>query len=138
MESVSQAESFTSINWDTRLPVPVITLEGLISEYGEPTFCKIDVEGYELEVLRGLSRSLRALSFEYIPATIEIALGCLERLAQLGDYEYNWSERETSRLRSPTWLTMKEISTHLEGLPSSRASGDVYARLKNYLQFHSY
>ena len=43
------------------------TLDTLVAEYGEPAFCKIDVEGFEVEALKGLSRPLRALSFEYGP-----------------------------------------------------------------------
>lgn len=33
--------------------VPVVTLEALLEEYGEPSALKIDVEGYELFVLNG-------------------------------------------------------------------------------------
>jgi FkbM family methyltransferase len=129
--AVGQAKSFAGVRWDAALPVQVTTLDALIAEHGEPAFCKIDVEGYELEVLRGLSGPLRALSFEYIPATLEISLGCLERLGRLGDYEYNWSEQETQRLRASAWLARGSLETILKGLPADAKSGDIYARLKS-------
>jgi FkbM family methyltransferase len=44
--------------------VETTTLESLIHLYGEPFFIKIDVEGHELSVLRGLRRPVRFLSFE--------------------------------------------------------------------------
>ncbi|MEO0903403.1 MAG: FkbM family methyltransferase [Pseudomonadota bacterium] len=39
--------------WDDCLAVDVTTLDALIALYGMPDFVKIDVEGHELEVLKG-------------------------------------------------------------------------------------
>ncbi|WP_407664880.1 FkbM family methyltransferase, partial [Micromonospora tarensis] len=33
--------------------VPVVTVDALVEQYGVPTFAKIDVEGFEDEVLAG-------------------------------------------------------------------------------------
>jgi hypothetical protein len=40
------------------------TLEQMISTYGRPFYIKIDVEGYELNVLKGLQTAVPYLSFE--------------------------------------------------------------------------
>jgi hypothetical protein len=87
------------------------------------------VEGGELDVLRGLSQPLAALSFEYIPAVIETALQCIDRLSQLGEYEYNWRVSEFPRLRSPIWLPAQDMAARLRRMPPDANSGDVYARL---------
>lgn len=44
--------------------VPVITLDQLIAEYGTPDFIKIDAEGYEEEIIKGLTRPVPCLSVE--------------------------------------------------------------------------
>lgn len=126
---VGQAAAFAHVRWDASASVEVTTLDALIERYGEPSFCKIDAEGYELEILKGLSRPLRALALEYIPAAIEIALDCIGRLAELGGYRFNWTVGEALRLCSPEWLDAPSIIAYLQTLPPTARSGDIYARL---------
>lgn len=127
MELVGQDRSFADVVWETAVPVPVTTLDKLIEQYGRPAFTKIDVEGYELEVLQGLSQPLPALSFEYIAAVREMALSCLERLKQLGAYEFNYSTGESYKLVLPAWIDASGMADVLRQL--EEGSGDVYGRL---------
>jgi len=128
LAAVQQTEGFRNVRWDYQITVPVTTLDALIGQYGEPAFCKIDVEGAELHVLQGLSRPLKSLSFEYLPAAIDVAQGCIERLGALGRYQYNWSVSEWPWLRSAAWLSPQQMTAHLQQLPPTAPSGDVYAR----------
>ena len=130
INAVQQVASFATVQWEKQVTVTVTTLDDLILRYGEPVFCKIDVEGYELEVLQGLSRPLQAVSFEYIPAAKEIAFGCIERLLQLGDYEFNWSVGEQHRWQAAHWLAGDEMTAFVAQLPANGDSGDIYARRK--------
>jgi len=70
---------------------------------------------------------VRALSFEYVPATRKIALDCVERLAALAQYRYNWSVGETHRLQRARWLDSAEMRALLIDLREGAPSGDVYA-----------
>lgn len=128
MAAVRTTPGFAKVRWDHGIPVRVTTLDALIARYGAPAFCKIDVEGTELEVLRGLSYPLEALSFEYIPAAIDVAVACIERLGELGRYEYNWSPGEPPRLCSSVWLSPAQMEDVLRRMPVDGSSGDVYAR----------
>jgi FkbM family methyltransferase len=129
MEAVRESPRFAGIRWKDLAPVTVTTLDALIVRFGTPVFCKIDVEGAEPDVLAGLSHALPALSFEYIPVVIETAVECIERLGQLGEYEYNWRVGEWPRLRSPVWLRPREMTAQLRRLSPDDNSGDIYARL---------
>lgn len=127
--TVRQNRRFAGARWEEQMSVSVTTLEELIVQYGKPAFCKIDVEGGEMNVLQGLRQPLAALSFEYIPAVMETALACIEWLSHLGKYEYNWRVSEFPRLRSPVWLNPQGMASQLQRMSRDSDSGDVYARL---------
>lgn len=122
--------AFRGVRWDDSLTVPVTTLDALIEEYGLPRFCKIDVEGYEAEVLAGLSHPIPALSVEFVVGTLEVTEACIQRLDALGEYEFNLVEGEKRSFISPRWLASDEIVAWLRGGTMSVSSGDVYARLR--------
>lgn len=126
IQSVQQDPTFAWVKWDKSVTVPVVTLDELIAEYGRPAYCKIDIEGYELEALRGLTQPLPTLSFEHIPATIDLTRACLAHLAQLGCTQFNYTPGESHRFHFPTWLSPEEMTTQLVHLPAG--SGDVYGR----------
>ena len=127
VEHVQRDPRFAGVAWERRERVEVVTLQSLLERFGEPQFIKVDVEGFEAEVLAGLATPVRGLSFEYLPATREVALACIERLDSLGRYRYNWSPGESHRLASAQWLDAAGMRALLIGLPQLAASGDVYA-----------
>ena len=129
--SVRKAESFARVRWDQQVQVPVTTLDVLIERFGVPRFCKIDVEGYEAEVLRGLSRPLPAVSMEYVPVAIEVALEAVGLLQRLGHYRFNVSLGEALRFEWPDWRGPDEIRAWLQDRNPDETSGDVYARLED-------
>ena len=120
---------FGGVRWNRRIDVEMTTFDALIARYGEPAFVKIDVEGAEPAVLAGLTRAVRALSFEFVPSALAEVRACVARLAELGPYRYNWSVGESFRLESASWVSGEDLLAGLE-LPRARQrSGDVYARL---------
>jgi len=65
--------------------VPTQTLDSMIAEYGQPEFIKLDVEGYELQALKGLSHAVPSVSIEVnFPNDRENAIESIKRISGLG------------------------------------------------------
>jgi FkbM family methyltransferase len=119
---------FRSVTWDETVEVPVVTLDALIDAYGVPAFCKIDVEGHETEVLAGLSRSLPALSVEFVAGDLAATEHCVRRLTELAPYEFNVVLDEGRDFLWGSWRTPEAVIGWLDHGASGASSGDVYAR----------
>ncbi|WP_300073969.1 FkbM family methyltransferase [uncultured Ruegeria sp.] len=117
-------------NWDGQIQVPMTTLDRLVDHYGLPDFVKIDVEGFECDVLMGLTCAVPALSFEFTTIQPEVTRCCLIRLKQLGDYEFNYSLGEDHALHHSCWIDADSLGQELTALPHLANSGDVFARLR--------
>jgi FkbM family methyltransferase len=115
--------------WTRTLAVPMTTLDVLIARHGVPAFIKIDVEGFEAEVLAGLSRPVVALSFEFTTIQRSIATAAIDRCVALGYASFNAALGESQTLAHEDWVTAAQIAQWLTALPHAANSGDVYARL---------
>ena len=128
VDEVRASGRFSEFTWNQRVRVPITTLDVLIARHGTPAFCKIDVEGYELGVLKGLSRPVRALSFEFTYELLGSRLECVERLHAIGMQRFNFSEGESMRLTFRKWMRCDDMIAFLRSTPQSAAFfGDVYA-----------
>jgi FkbM family methyltransferase len=125
---VSADSSFATVDWDQRVRVPMRSLDTLIAQFRVPALCKIDVEGYELDVLLGLSQPIRTLSYEFVPAALERAWPCLERLEALGYREFNFIKGEYPRFASLSWLSAAQLRRQVSDLPNDGRAGEIYAR----------
>ncbi|MEI6653942.1 MAG: FkbM family methyltransferase [Verrucomicrobiota bacterium] len=123
---------FASARWDRVEDVEVMTLDQLIAEYGMPQFIKIDVEGYESEVLAGLSHAVAALSIEWTPELPENARVCLRRLDTLGDYEFNLTWGESMRFSRPRWRSLESMLAVIDEFEGeNQLFGDIFARVRS-------
>lgn len=116
-------------SWDRAIEVPVTTLDALIARHGLPAFVKIDVEGFEDDVLAGLSQRIPALSFEFTTIQRDVAARCIERIERLGPYRFDVALGESQVLTFNRWIDGAAMAAHIAGLPHEANSGDIYARL---------
>ncbi len=123
--------SSSAFEWQESIEVQIITLNQLIEEYGKPDFCKIDVEGYEYEVLKVLSQPINFISFEFTPTRefIMLAMKTVKHLSTIGRVGFNYTTGESISFGLKNWVGPEEMLRILPSLPEKISiCGDIYAR----------
>jgi len=123
--------STSAFQWHENVTVPVTTLDKLIRKYGSPAVCKIDVEGFEYQVIKGLSQPAEMISFEFTPTPklINQSIESIKHLSTIGNVQFNYSFGESMILALPEWVDDGKICNILLSIPYKTAfSGDIYAR----------
>ena len=108
--------------------VPVTTLDELIRLYGVPDLIKIDVEGYEKQVIDGLNREVPCISFEcQLPEFRDDLLAVLAKLTGFdGETVFNVVHEEALVL--PAFVSYGRILEWMEG--TNLYSFDIVAKRK--------
>jgi FkbM family methyltransferase len=114
--------------WTKTQKVPVTTLDALILSYGLPTFCKIDVEGFEEPVMKGLTKPVPIVSFEFTREFFDDAKKCINHLLSIGMVEFNCTLGESTRFLFPKWVSPDELYERIAGLDDELLWGDLYAK----------
>ncbi len=129
VRAVSASGRFGAMHWQPSTTVPVTMLDALIAEHGTPGFIKVDVEGFEEQVVRGLSRPVGVVSLEFTPEHLDSTARAIGHLAALGPVECNYALGQTAALCLPEWTGVDDVLRALEALRTDhRAMGDVYIR----------
>jgi FkbM family methyltransferase len=118
---------FKEYSWGSEIKVNVDTLDNMIDKYGKPNYIKIDVEGYELNVLKGLTQPIPLISIEFTPELIENTLVCIEYLGE--GKMYNYGSQNNNYYTFDEWVDKETITKYLESLKDYKIEfGDVYIK----------
>jgi FkbM family methyltransferase len=126
-------ERFNGYNWGEKIEINVDTLDNMISKHGKPTYIKIDVEGYELNVLKGLTIPIDIISIEFTPELCQTSIDCVNYMEKInGDCIYNYGYREDLDFKFDKWLTKEELLTYITSITDFKFEfGDIYIKKLN-------
>ncbi len=131
--TTSMVQDWSAGRTTGKITVPVTTLDDLITRFGLPKYCKIDVEGFELNVLKGLNRKVDLLSLEYHSDAKNMAVTsqCLDLLERQGAVQINVIPFCNYDFAWPDWAARadfeKRFAAELAGNPDF-AYGDIFIR----------
>ena len=120
--------------WEIKLNVPVITIDSAIKQYGIPDYIKIDVEGYEYEVLQGLTMLLdnTVVCFEWAEEQKQKILDSIEYLHSIGYNAFSYTYGDDFFMETELgWTDKNSLDLH-ETLDETRKIkwGMVYFKRK--------
>ncbi len=127
LEIARHAPRFQGIAWDSNIRVPLTTLNALRSQYGEPDYIKIDIEGYEEEALNGLARQPRLLSLEYNTEALPALSRCLNHRVIGPASRFNYVTGFDAAFVLPQWVDRMTFDHHIACL-TPETFGDVFIR----------
>lgn len=120
---------FSNGSWDSEQKVDMITLEYLIKQYGVPKFCKIDVEGYEYEVIKGLKSKIKIICFEFSEEFFDDALKIIHYLLIIGYKKFNFVNGDNPFFANNNWLEKNDFVKTMNIDPERKSFwGDIYAK----------
>jgi len=131
IESV-KTNRFSEFTWGNKMLCQIKTLDTLIAEYGVPQFIKIDVEGFEAEVLKGLSNKINYISLEYnVPDCIDILNDCVNEIERIDSQAmFNYSVADTAALNLQTWINSLDFKRMISTKEFTDSSwGDIYVKM---------
>jgi FkbM family methyltransferase len=132
--STVKQNRFIDHTWSRSIDVEMTTLDSLISQHGVPAFIKIDVEGYELEALRGLSKPIKMISFEYtIPEQTYKIRECIKVVVLFSpNILCNYSVGESMEWALTKWLLATDFLEHIKTNDFLETGfGDIYLKNEN-------
>lgn len=122
---------FKGNKWNKIVKTEITTLDKLIQEFGLPAFIKIDVEGYELNVLKGLSKKVKMISFEFtVPEQTDKAIACIDQIEKIdSNIECNFSIGESMEFALKNWISATDLRKHIIlDKFTNIGFGDIYVR----------
>ena len=133
IDTTRESGRFSDHKWKGSEFIPITTLDQVIKEFGSPKFIKIDVEGFEYEVLKGLTEPVEYISIEYtVPERVENLVDCIKLIDGLSHdgAEFNYASGESMELCYDKWLNLTEMLDVVESENFiSTLFGDVYSRI---------
>lgn len=122
-------ENYTTddVYWSGFEMVEVKSLDALIEIYGKPNYCKIDVEGYEFEILSHLHHTIPMIEFEFTEKFLEDTIKIIDGLAD-DKTTFNYILNEHLKFQLKNWVTATEIKTILIQLSTKNLHGNLFVK----------
>lgn len=118
-----------SHRWGAPINKKTTTLDKMIETFGIPDLVKIDVEGYELSVIRGLSRKINKLCFEWAEEQKMAIITICDYLENLGYGSFGYILKDEYLKEPSTWMNKIDLLQAMNLQPERKTEwGMIWVR----------
>lgn len=126
-------ENGVPYTWDERVEVQSVNLDWLVENYGIPSTIKVDVEGAEYAVIKGLSKFMPEceISLEFNEEFLVDSIACMEWLHDLGWNRFGLIDGDEIRRKPNKYHTWEDFMERVNiGFPTKTGDffGTVYVK----------
>jgi FkbM family methyltransferase len=122
---------YVGVEWNKTVEVEVLTLADLARKYGTANYIKIDVEGFELEVLKGMGAKPEFISFEFGARRMEAAFHCMDCLIEQSFVAFRPMIGREYGFATGAWLNSDEAIAWLKTFTVETGEyGDMFVSLR--------
>jgi FkbM family methyltransferase len=127
---INNSRFSNSKTWSNAISIESISLDDLIENTFQPDIIKIDVEGYENTVIRGLTRKVGIIQFEWAEEELESIKDTCNYLQSIGYSEFAYMFGDTPYSHIPSEFTILENLGLFEQLDPLRKDkwGMIFAK----------
>lgn len=115
------------IYWNKKEKIIVNTLDNIIKKHGIPDYCKIDTEGYELNILSSLSYKIPLIEFEFTEGFFQDTLKIIE-LFKSDASRFNFILNEKPNFQLKEWISAEEFLKVYLNLPKKELHGNIFVK----------
>lgn len=118
---------YKNISWINKEKVKTITLNKVIDHYGLPFYCKIDVEGYEFEILSALKHKISLIEFELVAGFQEKSIQLINILNYNNTF-FNYTLNEQPRFKSKNWIKADNMIKIIQSFPKNLLHANIFVK----------
>ena len=136
-DTISTASKFWITNsrfsnnykWSNSVKKISLNIDDLVSRYGKPNLIKVDVEGYELEVIKGMTQKYSEICFEWSEEQYQEANDICQYLQSIGYTEFGFIDCD-NYLEKPNNYTLWNQSSFHNNINENRKErwGMIWAK----------
>jgi FkbM family methyltransferase len=121
---------FSGDNWNDPIKIETITLDDLIDNTFMPDMIKIDVEGYENMVIKGLTKKVDLIQFEWAEEEVESLKDTCEYLKSIGYTQFAYKFEDIPYSYTPIkYYPLEDLGLFETLIPSRKEKwGMIYTK----------
>jgi len=109
---IEKSRFSNNYSWGDPIKKKTVNIDSLIEKYGKPNLIKIDVEGYELEVVKGLTTKQSEICFEWAEEEYSKINETCSYLKSIGYEEFGFIYGDEHLKRPDVYTSWENCSIH--------------------------